>query len=470
VSEYDDLRRVTERLELSRRRFLQRAAILGVGAGSLPLFAAACGASTGSQSAGAASAGASVAPTAAGSPRALEFQAWEFQPETIQQHLDAWTERSGVPTNLTVIPNIGYGPATQTKLQGGAVLDVFYNFTYNTGTFHQQGWAHDLRDFPGVNDMLEDMFPAARDRYVTSEGAIIAAPYFNAVHVLHYNKSHLEQAGITNPPQSRQDVYDQSKALKDAGISDTPYVAYWVKEFAEEYLNVYLIADGVTMWDAAGEPVFADDPKSTEVLEWWLAMFRDGLTTQTMLTDDPIKLATLMGTGEASFYVLHHYFLKIIRDLEDAPEKDNVDILYRMPGSTGKTFQMGEVIQMGTSGEGRAVEDAWDLMKFYGWQNENGEYATFKSWATAAQLGAPYPGFFEDPEVQTAFGSNYDIDALADVFANGSDVQGGRNAAWYQTFQAKVGDRIHAMLLGQASPADTVQGLADDARAAKSGL
>ena len=42
-------------------------------------------------------------------------------------------------------------------------------------------------------------------------------------------------------------------------------------------------------------------------------MFQDKLTTETMLTDDPIKLATLMGTGDASFYVLHHYFLRIIR-------------------------------------------------------------------------------------------------------------------------------------------------------------
>jgi multiple sugar transport system substrate-binding protein len=59
---------------------------------------------------------------------------------------------------------------------------------------------------------------------------------------------------------------------------------------------------------------------------------------------------------------------------------------------------------------------------------------------------------------------------LTDVFATGSDVQGGRNAPWYQTFQVKVGDRIHAMLLGQASPADTVKGLADDAKAAQGSI
>ena len=53
--------------------------------------------------------------------------------------------------------------------------------------------------------------------------------------------------------------------------------------------------------------------------------------------------------------------------------------------------------------------------------------------------------------------------ALADVFATES-TSGRSNAPWYQPFQVKVGDRIHAMLLGQASPADTVKGLADDAK------
>ena len=47
------------------------------------------------------------------------------------------------------------------------------------------------------------------------------------------------------------------------------------------------------------DPVFADDPKSVGVMDWWAAMFQDKLTTETMLTDDPIKLAQLMGSGDA---------------------------------------------------------------------------------------------------------------------------------------------------------------------------
>ena len=140
-----------------------------------------------------------------------------------------------------------------------------------------------------------------------------------------------------------------------------------------------------------------------------------------------------------------------------------------MPGRTGDTLQMGEVIQMGTKATGQSLNDAWDLMKFYGWKDENGELRTFKAWAKAAALACPYPEFFKDPDVKASYGDFYDMDALSRVFETGSSVVGARSLAWYQPFQVFVGERIHAMLLGQATPAETVRGLADDALKARSG-
>jgi multiple sugar transport system substrate-binding protein len=475
MQDEQEVQRVKAQLELSRRQFLRGAAVLGVSAATLPLLAAACSSPSASGTASASTVPTSTAPlpspvaSPSGVARALEFNAWEFAPEVIKEHLANWTKASGVPVNLSVVPAVGYSASLQTKLQGGATVDVFYNYPYATGQFVKQGWAHDLRGFPGVDDMLNDMFPAARAMYVQQDGTISAAPYYNATHVMHYNKTHLTKAGLAEP-KTLQDIYDACKKIKAAGIAKTPYVAYWIKDFMEEYLNVYLIGEGVTMWDGAGNPVFADDPRTQKVFEWWLAMYKDGLTTPTMLTDDPIKLATLMGTGDASFYGIHHYFLPIIRGLKDAPEAKNVDILYRMPGATGLTSQIGGVIQMGTKGEARSVEDAWSLMKFYGWKDASGQYATFKSWAKASQLGAPYPAFWADPDVIKQFSTYFDVPKLTEMFATGSVSQSAGNAPWYQAFQAKVGDRMHAMLLGQATPADTVKGLAEDARSAKSGI
>jgi multiple sugar transport system substrate-binding protein len=40
---------------------------------------------------------------------------------------------------------------------------------------------------------------------------------------------------------------------------------------------------------------------------------------------------------------------------------------------------------------------------------------------------------------------------------------------WYPDFQARVGDIVHALLLGQSTPEETVTALADAARAAQGG-
>src|SRR5689334_6890278 len=64
MSEEDELRRVRAQLDLSRRQFLQRAAILGVGAASLPLLAA-CTSSSATASPAASAAATSAASAAA---------------------------------------------------------------------------------------------------------------------------------------------------------------------------------------------------------------------------------------------------------------------------------------------------------------------------------------------------------------------------------------------------------------------
>ncbi len=196
MSEADDLQRVKAQLELSRRRFLQQATILGVGAAALPLFAA-CSNTSATAAPSAAAVGrpqrrsvgrpqrrtvgrpqrrtvgrpqrrtvgrpsAAAPPSAApsGAHRTLEFNAWEFQPEDIKNHLANWTKTSGVPVNLSLIPNVGYGPAIQTNLQGGATLDVYYNFTYNTGQVHRAGLGARSQGFPGRGRHAQRHVPA----------------------------------------------------------------------------------------------------------------------------------------------------------------------------------------------------------------------------------------------------------------------------------------------------------------------
>jgi multiple sugar transport system substrate-binding protein len=394
----------------------------------------------------------------------LEFYGWDFQPQQIEKNIQIFTEQTQIPVNVNIIPNVGFSGALQTKIMGGIQMDVFYNFRYNTSKFYYAGWARRLDDLPGADQVLADMFPNAVPLFTAQDGALICLPYFNAVHMLYFNKSYVEQAGFSGPPKTRQEVYDQCKKIKEAGLASIPYAAYWVKEFCEEYLMVYLLADGIKPFDEKYDPVWKDHSEADDMFDWWQAMYQDELTSPTMLTDQVTQVVTTMQEGQAAFFTLHHYFLKGIREA-GAKESANVYLSDYMPGKTGQTFLMGEVIQM--SARPTSLSAAWELMKFYGWKDQDGQMRTFKEWAKAAALACPYPSFFEDKEVQEAYGSFYDFKMLVDVFQNRSDPVQARNATWYPEFQTFVGDTIHELLQGKKTGKEASAALADKVVALK---
>jgi multiple sugar transport system substrate-binding protein len=194
-------------------------------------------------------------------------------------------------------------------------------------------------------------------------------------------------------------------------------------------------------------------------------MYQEGLAPKSVLTDDPGKLSAMMAQGEAALFVLHHYYLTAIRSI-GGPQSDN---LYSGPiGGDNYTLQIGEVLQMGDIGDADEKAATWDLMKYYGWKDENGKFVVFNQWAKAAGLAAPYPAFFTDPDVVASFPSYYDLPEISKIFATGSRVVPARTLAWYPDFQAKVGDIIHPLLLGQATPKQTVAALTQAAQNAQS--
>lgn len=442
----DEFKTETTARGMGRRSFLRGTAAVALGLGVLP----------------------GLMPSTAFAAYAgeLDMLAWDFQPDMIKQLVQAWTAEGNPAVDLAVIPNLGYSPAIQTRLRGGDKIDLFYNFAYNSQKFIDEGWAAKLNGLPGVDDLLGDMFESARARHVNAAGDVISVPYFSAVHTLHYNAKFLTDAGIEKVPATLGEIYDASLKLREAGIVEAPYVAYWVKEFCEEYLHTYLLNEGIDAFDAAGKPIFADNPKTVGVFEWWQKMYTEGLAPQSVLTDDPGKLSNEMAQGNAAFYVLHHYFLTSIRALE-GPQSDNIN-LARI-GGENFTLQIGEVLQLGQIDDEERRLAAWELAKYYGWKDSADKFTVFRSWAEAAGLAAPYAGFFTDPDVVAAFPDYYDLPALSSIFETGSKVVPARTMPWYPDFQARVGDIIHALLLGQATPQETVDALTAAANAAQGG-
>lgn len=393
----------------------------------------------------------------------LEFYAWDFMPDKIKEYCDYFAENYNEKVNVHIVPNLGYVPAMQTKIMGGVRMDVMYNFRWNQLRWYQVGWARSMSGMPGADDLVDDIIDSARPAYHTKDGELISLPYFMAPFVVMYNPELLKKAGYDHYPKTKDELYEMCKSLKRIGVSN-PYVAFWNKDFVDRYFFIYLISEGIEVFDSNFNPVFQNNSETEKVFNWWVKMYRDGLTSPTILTDTPTDLVVMMQEGKSAFFNLHHYFLKSIRKA-GAKESSNVILGPQIPGKTGTTLQIGEVLQLGgnTPDPGRA----WKLIKFYSWKNKEGEYYVPKTWALAAGLLVPYKGFFKDQEIIESFNEWVDWDLLIDIVENKSKIETVRMQIWYPNWRTEASTVLHKMIRGEIPVRDAVQQIADIAVNAK---
>lgn len=395
----------------------------------------------------------------------LKMMAWDFEPDTAQLLVDTWSEKSGTPVTLEVNPLSGYSQALQTRMQSGEVVDLFYNQAPSGKKYFEAEWARALDDLDGADQVLGDMFESARPAYQSIDGQLIALPYYSALHYTIYNKKFLEEAGISSPPTSFDELFSQCEQIRDAGVCKTPYQGFWSKDGIAEWFINYLLNGGVTPFDQSGDPEFADDSKAVDVMTWWREIYASGLAPQSTLTDDPGILTDNLANGHTAFFSAHHYFLQIVKNAAGSHSEHSAAMSSGF--GTNPTLQGGEILQMGRIEDATRRNQAWDLMKFYGYKDEEGNLPAFEQWAVAAGQLAPYPAFFENETIRKEMGKTYDLDGLKDVFDRQSDPVPTRFEIWYPEFANQVSPIIEGMLINKDGPKATLDKLAEAARSAK---
>jgi ABC-type glycerol-3-phosphate transport system substrate-binding protein len=404
------------------------------------------------------------APTGTDEP--LQFYAWLFMPDKIEEYNRYFEENWDEETEVHILPNLGYVPAMQVKIMGGVRMDVMYNFSWNQLRWLNVGWAAELTGRPGVDEIMDDIIDSAKPLYVTDDGKIVSLPYFLAPFVTMYNPRLLKEAGYDEFPKTKEEMYEMCKALKNMGVKN-PYIAYWNQDFVDRYFFVYLLSEGIETFDESYDPIFQNNPDTERVFNWWVSMFQDGMTSPTIMTDFITDFSVMMQEGQAGFYNLHHYFLKGLVEA-GAKESENIIMGPWEPGKTGTCLLIGEVLQLG--GRSPDTDRAWELLKYYSWKDKKGEYHVPKTWALAAGLLEPYKGFYEDSEIVDSFKPWIDWDLLMDIVQNRSQIMRVRQQVWYPEFRTEAAPVLHKMILAEIPVKDAIQQIADIAKEAKAAV
>jgi sn-glycerol 3-phosphate transport system substrate-binding protein len=165
---------------------------------------------------------------------------------------------------------------------------------------------------------ITNIEPAVRSAFSIDD--VLYPGYMNVTsQVLYYNKAHWVKAGLdpAAPPQTLDEVYEQARALKQAGVSDKPFAFKVSHAVFENWLSGGGI-DVVDNDNGHGGPATAasfDTPEAAEILELLQRMDDEGLINVFANTEGSVDHYLALATQDSSMLIETSTASKTIADV-----------------------------------------------------------------------------------------------------------------------------------------------------------
>ena len=274
--------------------------------------------------------------------------------------LNAFTKETGITVNMNAMAWENIRDKISIAAAGGtAAADVVEVDWSWVGEFYSADWLEPIELTQEEIDAMPSIQPFIID------GKVLALPYANDFRLAYYNKKHFETAGITEAPKSWDNVYEDLKKIKAAGVTKYPFS---MPLNADESCTTSLIWLTYSKYGI----VFNEDGTLNKDSVLGALQFINQMVNVDNLIDPACKTSTGMdayrriNSGEASFIVGPTSFVSRVQDTNESQVVGDV-IPILLPGATGpspKTFALPEgvgVIKLSKNKEA--------AMKFVKWFN-----------------------------------------------------------------------------------------------------
>ena len=150
---------------------------------------------------------------------------------------------------------------------GGSAYDVIEFDNGWVAKFDKAGWLVPLDDYM-PSGWKDGLTPGAASTFSVG-GKLYGVPWNNDIRFFLYNKKMLDDAGISAPPKTYDELIDQSKILMDKGIAKYGIADFWAKGWCLcNSVTPYIYSFGGTLFDEDGNPVFNTDPAVAEAIQF----------------------------------------------------------------------------------------------------------------------------------------------------------------------------------------------------------
>jgi multiple sugar transport system substrate-binding protein len=160
------------------------------------------------------------------------------------------------------------------RINAGNPPDAFLSFGVdNVGRFCDSGAWIDLNPYiDGPDGLDRSVFPEAALTYTSFEGQQCALPFLTDTFGLYYNLDMFEDAGLTEPPQTTDQLTEYAKQLTQFNADGSVRVAGFVPHTgyyccSSTLLNLGHMFGAQYLTDE-GEPAYATDPAWAEMFQW----------------------------------------------------------------------------------------------------------------------------------------------------------------------------------------------------------
>lgn len=408
----------------------------------------------------------------------LTYAFWPWGSEIVTDNARIFEEQYGEKVNLQPIPG-EYAAVLETKLASKAPIDMFRAQRGQASRWYAAGWIRPIDDLPDLEQIKSEMFDGIReDSKAWPDGKFLGLTYYNGgPFCLFRNEKVLGDAGYqataneADYPQTWDEVTKQAQDIKKKGIVEHPILPAWYKAWTGTpwALYAHAFSEGEYFVDSDMKGTFSPETPLLKVLSHWKQWWDEDLVPKAILTWQDSQMSNSWMKGLHAFHHYIDYQSFIYTDKENSAFAEHFNMNPITPGATHDTNLVGHAL-LCMSNLKRSDEDlmrVWQLMKFYGWRDKTGDLLVKKRWAREANLEAPFPEVYDDPEVKAAI-----LKWLYPPLAEESYqwLFNGRQRAiapdilkapWFQEWEVVMQETIEQEMLikGSLSPKETVQAM-----------
>ncbi|MDO4344069.1 MAG: sugar ABC transporter substrate-binding protein [Eubacteriales bacterium] len=363
----------------------------------------------------------------------------------IENKVRQFEEETGISVELI---NAAWDVCTdkiRTELSvGGSSYDVVDFDNSLVAMYIENDWLEPLDGYEGAAEIKEALVDGLADKF-TVDGTFYGVTWNNDTHVYMYNARMLEDAGISKPPKTWDELIEASRILIEQGICSygTP-MSFWGNAAVNEMTYVMYAFGGNAFKD--GELCIGQDPNTLKAFETIASMMEEGLIDPASLSYDYETAANVFLSGESAFFLqAMPGMYAASNDPEQSQIVGEVKVApYSVTSSedTNVVLTVPEAFAIPKNSQHK--EAAWEFIRYMSSKEFDKE--------KALELGTlpVYEEGFEDPDILEKYPHFTEL-GKQNAYAKGID-----DFTWYDEYSNVFQSELQRMLLGEITAQECV--------------